>query len=194
MDNRAIVGVGFRAGAGKDSVGNIMESYGFVRLRFADALKDAACGIFGWRRDQLEDLDFKQTVDEFWGETPRTLLQRFGTEAMRNNIRQDIWIKALERRIKRQATNVEHSTRIVITDVRFLNEALAIKEWGGKLICIHRPGFDSNVSSKEAKHVSETELVKYYDWDYHLYNDSDLLTLRSAVYEIVRQLGIGELE
>ena len=174
--SQLIIGVGYRMGVGKDEVANQLCRRGYKVLRFADALKEAACTIFGWKRSDLEDLNFKMTVDEFWGETPRALLQRMGTEAMRNNIRDDVWIQALRRRIT--ASGAE---RIVIPDVRFVNEAEAVKSWGGYVLKVTRPGFEApGITQAQAKHSSETEMDAYDAWDGHMVNSGTIAELREG--------------
>jgi len=176
MKDKLIIGLGFQMGSGKDTVADMLcLHHGFQRVRFADALKDAACVIFGWDRAQLEDLDFKMTVDPFWGETPRAILQRFGTEAMRNNFLRDIWVKALERKIQQT-----QRTRIVIPDVRFWNEAEAITGWGGYTVRITRPGWKPpNATDEQMQHASETALLAYPGWDSGICNDGSLEQLET---------------
>lgn len=185
IKDKLIVGIGYRIGAGKDSMASFMEEYsGFQILRFADALKEAACTIFGWDRAQLEDLTFKMSKDEFWGETPRVLLQRMGTEAMRENIRKDIWVKALERRIRDSAY-----TKIVIPDVRFVNEVEAVKAWGGYAVKVVRPNFTPpNATAQQLQHKSETELDTYDGWFATVVNDGDLDLLGNNTAMLVRIL------
>lgn len=84
--------------------------------------------------------------------TVREVLQFAGTELHRNTWDQDIWVKALMRRIdKFQKQFVEVSSFFLVTDVRFPNEAQAILARGGTVYLIHRDGFKAS-----ANHVSET--------------------------------------
>ena len=78
-----VIGLGYQIGVGKDSVADTCVNRGFVKLRFADSLKEAVAAIYGWPRERLEDQKFKATKDKFWDITPRTALQLVGTEAMR---------------------------------------------------------------------------------------------------------------
>ena len=179
-----IIGLGYRMGVGKDTAASFLVDTGYTRHRFSDSLKLAACTIFGWDRDDLEDLDFKMTVDQFWGMTPRTILQKFGTDAVRNNIAQNVWIKSLQRRIQHNSDGA-----YVITDVRFVNEAMAIKAWGGKLIKVVRPGWTPpGLTQQQMTHPSETELDGYEGWDAVIANDGDLASLKGKVLETERML------
>ena len=139
----AIIGlVGF-AGSGKGTVADyLVTKHNYVKMAFADPLKDAAAAMFGWPRHMLEgDTEpsriFREKADPFWTEkfsdtfTPRIALQKLGTEAGRNVFHQNIWIYAIENRV-RQHKNV------VISDVRFSNEIEAIVKWGGHILRIKR--------------------------------------------------------
>ena len=183
--DKLIIGIGYRIGAGKDTMASYLCNHaGYKVMRFADALKEAACTIFGWERSDLEDMSFKMTVDEFWGETPRVLLQRMGTEAMRENIRKDIWVKALERRIRSSS-----NTRIVIPDVRFTNEAEAVKAWGGYVVKVTRNSYmPPNATTQQLKHKSETEMDDYDGWFYAVENDGDIEKLNSNTAMLSRIL------
>lgn len=63
----------------------------------------------------------------------------------------------------------------IITDVRFPNEAEAIKDRGGFIIRIDRPGVEP-VNA----HPSETALDNW-DFDYRIANASDLVALKQTV-------------
>ena len=187
IEGKLIIGIGYQMGAGKDSIATrLYNTHGFVVIRFADALKEAASIIFGWDRESLENLEFKMTVDKFWGETPRTLLQRMGTEAMRDNVDKQIWVKALERRILDCGF-----TKVVIPDMRFKNEVKAIKGWGGYTVKVTRPHFVVPGLKRHSKHKSEKELDAYRGWNYKIVNDTDLLNLWTKtdvmLYEIEKK-------
>ena len=60
--------------------------------------------------------------------TYRHMLQKFGTDAIRNNLGEDFWINAL-------FVDLDYAD-IIVPDVRFLNEAEAIKKRGGLLMIV----------------------------------------------------------
>jgi hypothetical protein len=137
-----IIGLLGFIGSGKGTAGEILAEKGFVKLSFADSLKDATSAIFGWPRDLLEgdtivSREFRETIDPFWSKkfgkdiTPRYILQIMGTEVMRNNLLNSIWVDSLERKI------YQHEN-VVITDVRFINEIKFLKDLGGILLQIDR--------------------------------------------------------
>lgn len=182
-----IIGLGYRMGAGKDSVADVLvRDHGFVKMSFADALKEAVSCIFGWSRELLDDQKFKATEDPFWGMTPRAVLQRVGTDAMRNRIRSDVWVKALELRIRNYSNSQRTEPRVVITDMRFPNEVEAVKAWGGKAVQVIRPNNMLGLAVEgSASHASEHALDDYTGWDYTLYNDGTLESLDTKVIEIL---------
>ncbi len=127
--------------------------------------------------------------------TPRLLLQLLGTECGRQIIHPNIWINALFADYKRTVWtgfdifdfsktpaksihhhegHIEHSMgeypKWIITDVRFPNEAKAIKDRGGILIKVIRPETDILAGDYE----SETALANYKDWDLVLDNSRDI--------------------
>ena len=62
----------------------------------------------------------------------RQLLQRLGTEGGRYALGENVWIDGL--------FNRPHKAKLVISDLRFENEASAVRERGGFVIKVERPG------------------------------------------------------
>jgi len=83
----------------------------------------------------------------------RELLQWIGTEMFRHNMHEDFWSRAALNRVRKEFAS--YSTHI-ISDVRFLDEAMEIKNAGGIIVRIVRPTLGD---SKDA-HISETALDK----------------------------------
>ena len=140
-----IIGISGFIGSGKDTAANYLVGFhGFRRDSFAGALKDAVATVFGWDRELLEGLTpesrhWRDQVDPWWSKrlniphlTPRWVLQYWGTEVCRGGFHDDIWIAALENRLKTRNGNT------VITDVRFPNEIKTIRNAGGIVIWIKR--------------------------------------------------------
>ena len=140
-----IIGICGFIGSGKDTAANYLVGWhGFRRDSFAGALKDAVAHVFGWDRELLEGLTtearaWREQVDPWWAErlgmphlTPRWVLQYWGTEVCRTGFHDDIWIAALENRLRQRTGHT------VISDVRFPNEVAAIRNAGGRIIWIKR--------------------------------------------------------
>jgi len=147
-----IIGLAGVARAGKNTVADYLsENYGYKQVSFADPIKDAIYQLNPIVTFSAhEDLRLQYVVDhEGWEFAKnyaevRRLLQIFGTEVGREMFGTDIWVKkALE--------NVEYFDRIVVTDVRFPDEAEAIKRLYGEVWRIDR-------GSPINDHISENAL------------------------------------
>lgn len=140
-----IIGITGRKGNGKDTLGDhLVTQHGYKRIAFADALKDACKCVFGFNDDQLYG-NSKETIDDFWQTSPRTVLQFVGTELFREQlfkimpwINQDIWVNVVKKKILDEL-KVNPDLRFVITDVRFSNELELIKYFDGVTIRVTRP-------------------------------------------------------
>jgi hypothetical protein len=85
--------------------------------------------------------------------TPVEIWVDFGTKAVRNNVYDRTWVDYL---LKSDLG----ADILVIPDVRFPNEAEAIKQAGGTLIKVVRPGYGPRNT------VADRALLGYADWDY----------------------------
>lgn len=159
-----IIGVSGIQGSGKDTLGKILiENYGFIKVSFAETLKDITSIIFNWDRNLLEgstpeSREFREKKDEWWSKelnqeiTPRKMLQYLGTEVFRNNFNQDIWVKIIKRKL---IEYINLNKNVVITDCRFPNEVLMVQKLGGIIIKIIRNTTHINIYT----HSSETSLL-----------------------------------
>lgn len=134
-------------GSGKDVVGDYLhEKYGFIKVSFAEALKDICKVLFSFTDWQLYDPKGKETIDTYWKHTPREFFQRIGTELFRQtlpkhmkHIGSDIWPRIMLRRMmKIYAENPEKNVRFVVTDIRFPNELNFVKKMGGTVFRVNR--------------------------------------------------------
>jgi hypothetical protein len=203
-----LIGISGKIGSGKDEVFNIIKEVmpleNWENQKFAKALKVIAGMLLGVSPDRLEDRDFKEGElgEEWWcydipGKglfprncftanednriaeqrylvklTPRVILQKLGTEGGRMAIHPNIWVNAL-------FANFDEHCDWVVTDVRFLNEVQAIKDRGGIVIRVNRPGHEGTGS-----HLSETALDGYRGFDYVINNDGTLEDLKKSVEKV----------
>jgi len=179
---KLVIGLSGKKGSGKDTIAdNLVHSHGFKQIALADALKDACHAIFGTpitndlKRDRtLYDKRFvvpvigKRKKDDHvirWTTmTVREILQQFGTECCRAWMR-DIWIAACWTRIVRSDED-----RIVISDVRFLNEVWFLQQLGVASVWkVIRPKM-----KQVDKHASENDLSRFRKFDVTIKNDGSI--------------------
>ena len=201
-----IIGLTGPKGSGKDTVAGLLRTHaGFYPLAFADALREEVCDA--WRfeplylirpetkehplsalalrkcqsdsfvaRMVLDHTARGATLDLDAPRSPRQILQWWGTEYRRA---QDpaYWTSMLERRIERLLGS-GNQNRLVITDVRFDNEAeiLRVEPLGAQIWQITRPGCGVPMGS----HVSEVSGAQFQP-DAVIDNGSDVLHLRQQV-------------
>jgi hypothetical protein len=138
---------------GKDSVANILvEQHGYTRFAFADKIRELLIETNPLIRDGFR---VESVVSAYgWDQAKilfpeiRHLLQSLGVGA-RKLLGDDIWIYQVLK-------DVHPTDKIVISDVRFINEAECISARGGDMWRIKRPG----VGAVNA-HVSESDLDGY---------------------------------
>lgn len=99
------------------------------------------------------------------GCSARHLLQTLGTDWGRQLVCDDIWIKCW-------AAQAAGATRVVADDVRFPNEAQAIKMLGGQVWKVWRPG-----AELDCPHASEGALDTWDGFDRLIVNDGNLMQL-----------------
>lgn len=185
MSNKIIIGFGCKRLRGKDTaaimlVDILRERDHDVRFdAFALTLKDVCRLVFGFTDDQVNTPEGKAAQDPFWGFTPRWALQTVGTEAFRQQIDHDVWVKVLQRRYQ------QHPQSVVVTDVRFRNEVDMIKSMGGYVIRVDR---DIPFEDDKDHHASECSLDDFSGWDYVVSNNSTLDLLDLQLKNIVNGL------
>ena len=162
--------------SGKDEVGKALaEHYGFERLAFADPVRQMALGINpvvtrgGIRLSEVVRWDGWDRAKTNYPEI-RMLLQHVGSSA-RDILGPTVWLDAA-------FNQMQEGRRYVLTDVRFENEADAIRARGGLLFRVVRPG----VGPANA-HFSEA-LLDQYPADLQISNHGDLKELSRRVCAI----------
>lgn len=123
--------------------------------------------------------------------TPRLLLQLLGTDCGRDIIHPNIWVNSLFADYQPKYTmNSEKWNKPIsnwiVTDVRFENEAQAIKDRGGVVIRVER-GYQNPLMPEISvdEHPSETSLDNY-EFDHVIQNDGSI----EELIEKVKQLNL----
>ena len=176
-----IIGLAGAMGAGKDATAAILGEYGYKRLAFADNLRFECSVVLEYRRlpddappapelvvDAVLNADPSEVYAKPTTKRMRALLQWWGTEYRRAQD-PEYWIKQM--RTKLQAT-----PRAAISDVRFANEAALVREFGGEVWRVERPGL---AADGLAGHASEQ--VHLIEPDRIIDNSGTLDDLRRVV-------------
>lgn len=137
----------------------------FAPISFALPIREFVASLVGLSVPEMQQV--KEVPHPGLGyKTPRFAMQTLGTEWGRDMIDPDLWIRAT---MRRAACLRRVGTPVVITDVRFDSEAAAIREAGGEVIKITRPGH--GLSGTAAQHASE-QGVSYAQLSVELFNDA----------------------
>ena len=167
-----IIALSGRMMSGKDEAAKrLVSKHRFKRLAYADQLKRIALTLMGVDYDEPCD---KNELIKRWGKTKRQIWQDLGV-AIRN-VHPDIWAEYVHH-------DLELYDNVVITDLRFLNEARLAKRHGAKLVRINRPGLKSS-----SQHSSETDLDKYDKWDAIIVNDGCVSDLHDKVDRLIEDM------
>jgi hypothetical protein len=195
-----IIGVTGYAQHGKDTIAAVLvKEYGYTRVALADRMKEAMLTLdpvihVGGLTDPPGPFDFERlrnvVKERGWDGAKkhpevRRLLQVFGTEVGRNMLGEDVWISALARSVK--GFYDDHGPRIVIPDIRFLNEAQFIRRMRGDVWRVNRPNFDNGVGTT---HASERDIPAIHA-DATFTNDLDVEYLEAQTRRYVDARGIG---
>jgi len=181
-----VIGIAGKMGAGKDTVAQLLQPFGFQRFAFADALREeVADAIDGGRRDMpaclssaAQDAFLYAPVSEVW-EKPttgrmRALLQEWGTEYRRSQD-EHYWTSIMREKLA-------GAELACISDVRFPDEAALVRKMGGRVWVIHRPGAGGN------GHVSES---LDFAFDHVIHNTGDIANLEREVVRVLTIQGVS---
>ncbi|AUG87096.1 deoxynucleoside monophosphate kinase [Streptomyces phage Nesbitt] len=162
------IGLIGKARSGKDTAAaRMVQTSAYTRLAFADPLREALLkldpqivygvglewgpqfaglqtlvGHVGWERAKAEYPEVRRLLQNY-GQTIREMDPEF-------------WVRELSKKV---AAAHGWNMPVVVTDVRYRNEAEALKRAGFYLVRVERPG--AGLAGEAAQHASETELD---DW------------------------------
>jgi hypothetical protein len=187
-----IIGIAGEKRHGKDSVADFIPHPKRI-VKFAEPVKEIARWVYGLTEAQVDGNEQdKETVIPEWGVSPRQIMQKIGTE-MGREIHPDTWIRFLRKRIDDFLSWIKINPGdppiiFVVSDVRYPNEAEAIRSWGGSIWRVLRPGLPS---SGVDQHPSETS-IKTIRPDLTIVNDGTLSQLKEKVEYLYNLHYIGE--
>lgn len=199
-----LIGLTGAAGAGKDSAAAVLCSAGWHSVAYADALRIEVAAA--WRVDVrlLTDRQRKEApqpalcvghgMDADWlryaavhgynlltPRSPRWVLQQWGSWRRQQDPQH--WIRHVMVWISHELRNGNRN--LVVTDVRHENEAQALRQLGGHIVRVHRPGLAA-LPPDTAGHESEQHGQIRADAD--LYNAGELRHLAAEVWRVVQDL------
>ncbi|MEU7400056.1 hypothetical protein [Streptomyces sp. NPDC044948] len=183
MSDNLLVGLAGFARSGKDTAAQTLVEGGWRRDAFADRLK-----AFLYRQNPLvttfpdvPPVRLANLVNAIgWDEAKerypevRRLLHATGTDAGRATLGENVWIEALFNDYESQRE------ALVVSDVRFPNEARAVRGRGGVVIWIDRPGVGPARDEHGRPYPSEVALANW-KFDATLSNDGTVEDLRDRL-------------
>lgn len=186
-----LIGLAGPAGGGKDTAYKTIDRLlafrqGAVRVAFADPIKAGILAIYdGWTREMLENRELKEKVDPVYGVSPRRAAQLLGTEYGREMINENLWALIAQNKIDR---HIGDGRVVVVTDVRFENEAKQIKLQGGTIVRVN-----PDVIQAVSNHKSETPIPDIYV-DYEVENSfkapDGLQRFEKSIEEVLLSMGV----
>ena len=167
-----LVGITGKAGAGKDTLAAYFVAQGYVQYSLASPIKAALNTMFGFSPEQWEDREWKETRIPAFDKSPRQMAQSLGTEWGRQKVHSDVWLTLAAHFIKHSPSPV------VISDVRFDNEAAFVQSLGGEVIRVVR-----HIACPVNDHPSESGVSPVYvDWT--LLNNSTVEALHTKAARV----------
>lgn len=157
MSAPRLIGLAGRAGTGKSTVARLLcEHHAFVEVAFAEPIKRALAAMLDLPRATFDDPATKEApIDWLRNTSPRRLMQTLGTGWGRQIIADDLWLILARRRIAQLTADADrlHVTGIVISDLRYDDEADLVRQLGGTVWHIVR------AAPPVAAHCSEAGIL-----------------------------------
>jgi hypothetical protein len=167
--NKNLILIHGKARSGKNEIAKrLCEKFGYTELGFADYLKELAIEVFGWTPDEI----YRNRTPE-----SRRFMQLLGNEIGRAKD-PDFWVKHLDKKIEGKYKD----KKIVISDLRYTNEAQWGLDKGGELWLVKRP---DAVIEANPEHISEHDLEDWKIWHHIIENNSTLDILYEKVDNII---------
>ncbi|MBQ3435833.1 MAG: hypothetical protein IJH13_02315 [Bacilli bacterium] len=167
-----------KARHGKDTFAGFMKDYyesigkKACIMHISNYIKHFAIDYFGW--------DGKEETK------PRTLLQELGTDVIRVKMGKELFF--INRLLEDMEVLENFYDVFIVSDVRLPIEFEEIgKHHDTVNIHINRINYESVLSTKEQKHITETALDNYDDYDYRITNDT-LDKLKEDAEKLVKEV------
>jgi hypothetical protein len=136
-----LIGLAGFARSGKSTIGGILAEHGYEQRAFADKLRELAYEVNPLIDNGVEAVEWRWMVDSKGYEHAKTAYGHEGRDMLvalgagcRKVLGADVWVDAV------LPLSPSLRTLTVITDVRYANEALRIKQLGGEVWYVQRFG------------------------------------------------------
>jgi len=193
---KTVIGFCGFARSGKNTAADyLVREYGFTLIAFADPMREflyamnpivaavansATTTKYVRVQDVINEVGWDGYKATPYGQEIRELLQREGTNAGRKVLGDTVWMDEIMKRIRRAKGHV------VISDVRFEDECDFIRNLGGEVIRVNRPGITS-----VNDHISDRRLPDA-SVDFEVENDDTIEALELKIEAILSsQLGFA---
>lgn len=181
MRNIGLIG---KARSGKDTAAaHLVQTRAYTRLAFADPLKDMALtinpyiptgyGVTVRLSSLIADVGWEYAKDKY--PEVRRVLQSTGQTVREHD--EGFWVDVLRRKVN---TAESWNLPVVVTDVRYENEADMLRSRGFHLVRIIRP---ERLNGSAAIHTSETALDGFAA-DATIYNTAGIADLHARIAQI----------
>lgn len=194
-----LLGLTGAAGSGKDTLADYIQGRRCVmsrphstrpttgpavlRYAFAAPIKLAISTMLQDAPDLWSDREWKEAPILGLGKSPRHLAQTLGTEWGRTHVHRDFWLFCAARWYAEVGRQAEDG--VIITDVRFDNEADWIHDRGGYVVQIIRQD-----APEVAAHVSEAG-IDPNKVDQVVYNNGTVEDFGRKALQLIEKLGNG---
>lgn len=191
---KQIIGINGKIGSGKGTLTSMLTYLSEVNyltaeeFLYAYKLKKIVAELANVPFEYTLTQEGKNLYVEMYEMTLGEMLQKIGTDVLRNYFDDNIWIKSINDQIKKSNCSIA-----IISDLRFPNEVENIKEQDGITIKIIRPNNNVNLNSKrDIKHSSEIALDDI-ELDFTIINDGTKTDLYYKAIDIfINITGINE--
>jgi hypothetical protein len=184
-----VIAFGHQKDVGKDTAARFVMTHLRTNSRvrkvekrgFADKLKDVCFQLYSWAglmpgswyEESAERRKLKEVVLPALGKSPRQIWIAFGNE-VKNAAYRDTWLQYLFQSVK--------CDFLIISDLRFPNEAEFIQANGGRVVKVVRP------SVAHTSDAADDPLLAFAGWDHIITNDSDLTGFYQQVSRYVEEM------
>ena len=197
----SLIGICGEIGSGKTTLATRLKTHKrYKEYSIAGPLKNIALNL-GFKFEQVHGSQSqKLEPNKYWNISAREFLQKFGTDLCRDILPNvipnmnmgkynSLWVRLMEiewDKLYPHFGSDSGYTGMVVSDVRFPDEAQSIQERGGIIIKIIRP---IDKSGDEYKHSSETS-INFIKPDKYIINDGSIDDLYQKIDQILKELDI----